>query len=373
MKFIYLFILCYLSSNCFSQTSSPSLKNTFTLNGQVKGRDNGRMILKYQDSTNDWMSDTTWLNNGKFTFEGFIDQPTLGILGDPKYVNGGAINTVLLFIEPTEMTVQLIEGDYENADLKGSDIQEEYKVFLKEKNKVNLKWEASVELEIGKEKLDQLRPKINKRDQEIEDIKYRFIAQFPNSYVSAYLLLFFDERPSIEFQRTAYERFSEKIKNSRYGKYLSDGIKRRSLVDIGALAPDFSGSDPEGKIITLSEMKGKLVLIDFWASWCAPCREGIPELKKLYDQYHSQGFEIVTISIYREKTDWKVAVLEEKIPYFHNVYVNDEITKGYENVLLPIPSQILINREGVIIWKKTFNIEEGYKNLSTALSENFAK
>lgn len=101
MKFIYLFILINLSSNCFSQTSSPSLKNTFTLNGQLKGRDTGRMILSYQqDSTNNWRSNTTWLKNGKFTFEGFIDQPTLGILGDPKYVDGGSVNSVFLFLEP---------------------------------------------------------------------------------------------------------------------------------------------------------------------------------------------------------------------------------------------------------------------------------
>ncbi len=193
--------------------------------------------------------------------------------------------------------------------------------------------------------------------------------QFP---LKAYLLIFFQKRPSLEFQKAAYEKFSDQIKNSRYGKYLSDAIIRRSLVDIGVLAPDFSGSNPEEKKFTLSEMKGKIVLIDFWASWCIPCREGIPDLKKYYDQYHSKGFEVVTISIDTKKSDWEKAVLEEKIPYFHNLYVNDEITKGYENVLLPIPSQILINREGVIIWKKTFNIEEGYKNLSIALSENSA-
>ena len=390
MKFISLFILCSLSSNCFSQTSSSSLKNTFTLNGQVTGRDTGRMILIYQDSTNNWISDTTWLKNGKFTFEGSIDQPTRGILGDPKFVNGGEVNSVGIFIEPKKMAVQLVEGDYENADLKGSDVQDEYKVFLNEEIKVKLKWKeitdeydklitliysnetVSTKSENQNEKLGRLRLKINQRDQEIEDIKYMFIAQFPNSYFSAYLLSFFQKRPSLEFQKAAYEKFSEQIKNSRHGKYLSDAIIRRSLVDIGVLAPDFSSSNPEEKKFTLSEMKGKIVLIDFWASWCIPCREGIPDLKKYYDQYHSQGFEVVTISIDRRKSDWEKAVLEEKIPCFHNVYVNDEITKRNENVYRPIPSQILINKEGKIIWKKTSDIEVDSKSLSSVLLENFA-
>lgn len=389
MKFIYLFILCNLSTNCFSQTAASSLKNTFVLNGQVTGRETGRMILKYQDSTNNWLSDTTCLKNGKFTFKGFIDQPTFAILGDPKYVNFGEVNTVTFFMEPKEMTVQLIEGDYENANFKGSNIQEDYKLFLKEENAVTQKWKSiteerekllltldsiqtdSIDTEIINRKLDLIRPKMDQRNQEMADIRYKYIAQFPDSYISAFFLALTNKRPSIEFQRAAYEKFSHKVKNSRYGQYLKDEIQRRILVDIGAAAPDFSGISPEGKTVQLSDLKGKIVLIDFWASWCVPCREGIPNLKKYYDQYNSKGFEIVTISIDRRKSDWERAVLEEKIPYFHNVLVNEEITNGYENVWRPIPSQILINQEGVIIWKKTADIEKDPKSLVGVLVEKF--
>lgn len=264
------------------------------------------MILSYQDSTNNWLWDTTWLKNGKFTFKGFIDQPTLANLGDPKDINGGTINTVLLFIEPTEMTVQLIEGDYDKADLKGSDVQAEYKLFLKEKNKVDLKWEATSKeydklrainnskdedfIEKTSIKLNQITPKITLRDQEIEFLKYNYIRDFPHSYVSAYFLATFSKRPPLEYQKASFKKINNNLKKFRYGKLLKDEIEKRILVDIGAAAPEFSGSNPEGKIVKLSDLKGKFVLIDFWASWCVPCREGFPDLKKYYDQYNSKGF-----------------------------------------------------------------------------------
>lgn len=188
MKFIYIFILFNFSSNCYTQTLSSSLNNTFILKGEVTGRSKGRMILNYQDSTNVWIHDTTWLKNGKFSFKGFINQPTLGILGDPKYVNGREVNSVRLFLEPKQMTVKLTEGDYESADLKGSGTQEDYNVFLKQKNEVEIKLDSITDKfdklstiynsdqrdSIGKiiidEKLDQIRIKMNKEYQEIENI-----------------------------------------------------------------------------------------------------------------------------------------------------------------------------------------------------------
>lgn len=390
MKFIYLLILFNFSSDCYSQTSSSSL-NTFTLKGEVAGRSNGRIILSYQDSTNVWIYDTTQLENGKFSFQGFINQPTLGILGDPKYVNGREVNSVPLFLEPKKLTVKLTEGDYENASLKGSKTQDEYNVFLKEKNEVEVKWDSvnykfdqlstiynsnqtdSIEKMVVSEKMDEMRMKMKQKDQEIEDIRYRYIAQFPDSYITAYFLAFLQDRPSIEFYEKAYGKFSDKVKKSRYGKSIRKNIERRLLVDLGAISPEFSAFNPEEKKITLSKMKGKIVLLDFWASWCIPCREGIPDLKKYYELYHSKGFEVVTISVDRNKSDWKEAILEDKITHFNNVRTNDEIAKGYENVFLPIPSQILINSEGKIIWKDTFNKETNSKSLNSVLLEIFDK
>lgn len=97
MKIIYLALLLCWSSFCYSQKTSASINNNFVLNGEVAGRDSGPIILQYQDSTNAWLSDTAWLKKGKFVFKGLIDQPTLGILGNPKFEIGGEMNSVSFF------------------------------------------------------------------------------------------------------------------------------------------------------------------------------------------------------------------------------------------------------------------------------------
>lgn len=289
------------------------------------------------------------------------------------------------------MTIKLTEGNYENGDLKGSETQEEYKLFLRQKegeahkltsivnklteveNIYNSAQTDSIEKITLEETLNRLRTEMDKINLQITDITYRYFAQHPDSYITAYLLFYLNDRPSTKFYEQAYAKFSDKIKNSRYGKYISDDIKRRLLVEVGALSPDFTALDIDGNKITLSALRGKTVLLDFWASWCIPCREGIPELKKFYEQYYPAGFEIITISVDRRIGDWKKGVADEKIANFYNVHVNEEITKGYENIFLPIPSQILINGEGTIVWKKTSNKVTDEKSLGNQLAEIFMK
>jgi peroxiredoxin len=123
----------------------------------------------------------------------------------------------------------------------------------------------------------------------------------------------------------------------------------------GQTATDLSLPDLNGKMITLSELKGKVVLIDFWASWCGPCRHNNPRLAKLYKKYHSKGLEIYGISLDEEIDSWKKAVRHDKLNW---IQVIDD--KGWEAPSASaygvdmIPSSFLIDREGVI---RTINAE----------------
>jgi peroxiredoxin len=123
----------------------------------------------------------------------------------------------------------------------------------------------------------------------------------------------------------------------------------------GQTATDLSLPDLNGKMVTLSELKGKVVLIDFWASWCGPCRHNNPRLAKLYKKYHSKGLEIYGISLDEEIDSWKKAVRHDKLNW---IQVIDD--KGWEAPSASaygvdmIPSSFLIDREGVI---RTVNAE----------------
>jgi thiol-disulfide isomerase/thioredoxin len=108
-------------------------------------------------------------------------------------------------------------------------------------------------------------------------------------------------------------------------------------------APEISLSDTSGKVVKLSSLKGKVVLIDFWASWCGPCRRANSTLKKLYTKYKDKGFEIYSISLDDSEEDWKEAINEDKTKWLH---VIDDMNYAQGWKIQYIPTTFLIDKEG---------------------------
>jgi len=180
-----------------------------------------------------------------------------------------------------------------------------------------------------------------------------FVKEHPTSIVSAYVT---EEQLAPQIDEVELEaivnKFPPEISSSEYVVKLKEKIEDQKRISVGIIAPDFTMNDPEGKPIQLSSLRGQVVLLDFWASWCMPCRQENPNVVKLYQQYHSKGFEILGVSLDRAKENWLKAIQEDKLTWLH---VSDlkfwQCAAAKLYAVTVIPQSILIDKDGKIIAK----------------------
>ncbi|MGB3591052.1 MAG: TlpA disulfide reductase family protein [Nonlabens sp.] len=156
-----------------------------------------------------------------------------------------------------------------------------------------------------------------------------------------------------EKARSIFSKFSEKIKQHELSMRIDNFLKQTEVVAIGKVAPKFEGSNPEGKLVALDDVLGKVTLIDFWASWCRPCRMENPNVVAAYEKYHDKGFNIISVSLDRKngKEAWKKAIIDDKMDWNHisRLQYFGPIAKQYN--VSSIPSTFLLDENGVIIDK----------------------
>jgi thiol-disulfide isomerase/thioredoxin len=185
----------------------------------------------------------------------------------------------------------------------------------------------------------------------------KYIKEHPDAFASLFFLSMVAKEYSLPELETAYNGLSSKYKNTQPGRGLASKIASLKVIRDGGPAPDFTKMNIEGKRVSLSEFKGKYVLLDFWGSWCGPCRAANPHLKELYSKYASKGFEIVGIAsekvsgqVQAEKM-WKEAVEKDGLTWTN--LLNNELNMQQDVVALysieGYPTQILLDQQGKII------------------------
>lgn len=191
---------------------------------------------------------------------------------------------------------------------------------------------------------------------EAENVAFRknLASSNPNSIVSALALtdLMSSKKLSNKEATAIYADFSDEVKDHTLGKLLGENIAKMSKTDIGAEVEMFEAPSPDGDVVSLKDAMGKLTLIDFWASWCKPCRMENPNVVSVYQDYKDKGFSIISVSLDKNKNSWEKAIEDDNMDWYHisNLkYWNEPIAKDWG--VRSIPATFLIDEDGVIIAK----------------------
>ena len=202
-------------------------------------------------------------------------------------------------------------------------------------------------------KLDSLKKEAELLQQNFED-NAKEIIRSQNGNLTALLLLSGDLRigPNLDFYDEQMPILKGKLSGVWQFEDLYKEYKKVKQVAVGSVAPDFTLPDPAGDSISLSSFRGKYLFIDFWASWCQPCRLENPNLKKVYEKYHGPQFDILGVAIEKKKKYWLEAIREDGLPWHHVSdlkYLDSEVIELYD--ITGVPLTILLDPEGRIIAK----------------------
>lgn len=356
-------LIIVISISSYAQLNTQSAK-TFQLTGILLDRDTGQIVLWYPDTSGRYIKDTAYLSNGGFQFKGYIVEPSFAhLIGSDRNGNYGDF-----FLEGGNQTIMLKENNFDQLQMKGSESQRLYDSLNNELNKVKNKIDGidsitnvldsvskhmtDVNLKKSKENLlTEFSVQRQGLTNSIRAIQINFIKQYPDSYVSVTVLsglLIVTRHPVLAVQ-SLYASLSSKLKSSRAGLYCLSEIKKRAKLTSGNILSNFQANTFKGETIALDRFTNKYVLLDFWASWCVPCRKEIPELKKAYTQYRHKGLEIIAISSDDDQNNWKKAIQTDRTDSWVHVLKNKELALLFEPIQA-IPQKILLDKSHKIIW-----------------------
>lgn len=355
----------------------------FTLTGTIKGMPSGIVYMSYPRSEDKYTRDSAVVKEGRFIFKGTVPGPVSGnIYLDRQLIMNATADIADVFLQPGNMSITMEKGKLRDAKLQGSAVQDEMTQLKKERAPIQEKLRPfSIAFDEGNNRyidamrakkddavlkamsdsLNGIKEKMEPYYEQMNKIDEAFIEKHPSSYVTAMLMRYKVSGMPLAKGEAIYAKMSPAIRQSMYGKAIRKELDGLRMGSPGSVAHVFTKKDINGEELSLAAMKGKYILLDFWASWCGPCRKGNPHLKSLYSKYKERGLEIVGVSDDdRNEAAWKKAVKEDGIGIWKHVLRGLDMEKRQKGEPNPddlsdyygihsLPTKILIDPQGMII------------------------
>jgi peroxiredoxin len=317
--------------------------------------------------------DSTTVQGGQFAFKGRVAEPTWYGLRLPAVKRYAG-----LFVENHPLTVELPADAQQAPVVKGSATQDEYATYDKQWKAITQKAGPIYEMlkqatpAGAKEATPEARKEADVRfaalEAESKQVAEAYVQAHPNSVVAASVVQWrFVDFPNYDEATKLYKQLGPVAKASEPGRSVSKFMTTWDKTALGT-RPDFAQADVNGKQVKLSDFRGKYVLVDFWASWCAPCRAENPNVKAMYSKYHDQGFEVLGVSLDGKKEPWVKAIETDGLAW---TQLSD--LKGWKNAvaleygIAAVPQNFLVDPQGKVIAKNLRGEE-----LQTKLAQLFA-
>ena len=285
----------------------------YKVTGTVEGMPDGKAIIAtVNGSSLDTLAKAD-VKNGSFEFTGNVSEPTgayIMVIGQR-----GAIPFML---ENANITVNAGQAGLTVTGSEGQKIYDQFMAINATAQQEAMKLQQEYQAANGDQaKIQAIQEAYAKLMTDAQAKETELIKANPDSYVSTFVIVSGMGQMEYEQLKERYNLLGEKAKASAQGKAIAAQIAKLESTAIGQIAPNFTITTPEGESISLYDIKGKVKLIDFWASWCGPCRGENPHVVEIYKEYHPKGLEIFGVSLDNNKEAWVKAIADDGLVWKH--------------------------------------------------------